>query len=152
MVSIPAYTPPLDDVTTALLDLFRLADGTVYDGAYNGNPVKVAYPYRILYPIPGGSSDPFPDLDLDRRAVTASWQLTAVSNYRNQAERTARISRDLLLARADGDWLYPIDAPDGWQILTRRPDDVMPGVLRSGDAPTAVWSAPIRFTLTLAPA
>lgn len=152
MVSIPAYSAPIDDVTTALLGLFRLSGRTVYDGRYDGDPVKPAYPYGILYALPGGSADPFPTLDLDRRAVTGMWQVTAFSNFRNQAERTARTLRDLLLARSGGDWAYPLAVPDGWVCVDRRPDAVMAGVITAGLTPNAVHSAPVRFYLTIAPA
>lgn len=149
-MNVPAVSPPLDEVTTALLDLFALTGRTGYDGAYGGNPVQPGYPYWILFAIPGGSADPFPDLDLDLSTVTAVWQVSAVSNYRNQAQQLARMCRDLILGRGDSDWLYPISVPSGWQVTARMPDPALAGVIRSGDAPTAVWTAPVRFNLTIA--
>jgi hypothetical protein len=87
--------------------------------------------------------------------------VSAVSNLRNQAQAGARQLRDRLLARTadrpdllyanQADWLYPIDGPDGWQIVDRRPDPALPGVIRSGDTPAAVFTAPFRFSLTIAP-
>lgn len=150
-MAIPVYSPPLDLITTSLIDFFEQSGRTVYDGAYAGNPVTPSYPYSIVYSLPGGSSEPFPDLDLDLTAVTATWQITAVSNLRNQAEATARMFRDLLCARTAGDWRYPITVPSGWQVVTRTPDPMLGGVVRTGDTPNAVFSSPFKFALTITP-
>jgi hypothetical protein len=162
VVNIRAYSPPLDLFTTALLGLFATSGRTIYDGAYAGDPTSPAYPYGILFSLPGGSAEPFPDLDLDRTAVTAVWQVTAVSKLRNQAEAAARVFRDLLCARTvehpeqlyanSAGWAYPITAPPGWQVITRTPDAALAGVIRTGDTPNAVFSAPFKFSLTIAPA
>ena len=162
MVSVPAYSPPLDAVTTALLDFFRQSGRTIHDAVYKGDPSSPAFPYGILYSLPGGTADPFPDLDADYTAVTAVWQVTAVSKLRNQAERTARVFRDLLLARtrdhpdqsygnASG-WRYELPMPSGWQCVDRAPDPMPAGVVRTGDTPNAIFTAPFKFALTLAPA
>lgn len=152
-MTIPAYTPPLDEVTTALLDLFRLSSRTIFDGAYGGDAVKPVYPYGILYAVAGGVADPMPDLDKRGDEITAAWQATAVSKLRNQAQQLQRVLRDLLLARdGAGGWLYPITVPAGWVCVDRSADPVPGGVDRAGDPPNAIFSAPFRFTLTLAPA
>jgi hypothetical protein len=131
VVSVPVASPPLDEITTALLDLFRLSGRTVYDGAYGGDPVKATYPYGILYAVAGGLADPMPDLDKRGDEITAAWQATAVSKLRNQAQQLQRALRDLLLARdGTGGWLYPITVPAGWVCIDRTADPV-PGGVRS---------------------
>lgn len=156
MVSIPALSPPLDEITTALLDLLDLSGFTRageqgWDGAFGGNPKSPIYPYWILYAIPGGVADPMPDLDMRLDETTAVWQVTAVSPFRNQAQRLARVCRDLVLGRNDHGFVYPIAVPFGWEIADRQPDAAHAGVMRAGDPPNAIFSAPIRFTLTVAP-
>lgn len=160
-MTVPAASPPLDEMTTALLDLFRQSKRTVYDGAFGGDPAAPGYPYAVLYSVPGGSADPMPDLDADYSTVTAVWQVTAVSGLRNQAQQTARVFRDLLLARAPdrpdqlygntARWRYDLPAPRGWQVVDRRPDLALAGVIRTGDTPTAIFSAPFKFALTITP-
>lgn len=151
-MTVPAYFAPLDEVTSALLDLFKLSGREVYDGRYDGDPVRPAYPYGILYSVPGGNADPMPTLDLDRRTATGAWQVTAVSNYRNQAQRTAGMFRDLLTARSGSGWVYPLTVPDGWVCIARDTDAVVPGVDSAGLVPNAIYSAPVPFTVTIAPA
>lgn len=164
MVTLPVYSAPLDQVTTAVLWLLRGAGHAVFDGvyarvpdlaaqdpAYAANPLKPAYPYSILYRIPGGSSDPFPGLDGDPREATLAYQLTTVSNYRNQCEYAARAARDRYLARTGSGYVYGLAMPDGWTDIGRRPDPATPGIDRPGDTPNAVFSLPQRFTLTIAP-
>lgn len=153
MVSTPVASAPMDLVTTAVLDLLNDAQEgrKVYDGAYSGDPTTPAYPYGILYRIAGGTADPMPDLDADPQTVTVAYQVTAVSNLRNQCEATARLFHDRLLARDDDGWRYPIAAPDGWAVVDRRPDPAMPGVDRTGDPPRVVYSLPARYLLTVSP-
>lgn len=147
---------PLDRVTTAVLTLLR---GTaerdkpqwVYDGAYTGDPVKPPYWYSILYQLPGGSIDPMPDLDANRNEITVVFQDTVVSNLRNSAQAGARIHHDRLLDRTPGGlWSHPLDLPEGWRDIDRRPDSTVPGVDRAGSKPAAVFNLPQRFYLTFA--
>ena len=157
MVSIPAVSPPLDEITTNLLDLLDLsgrtrAAGQGFDGAYGGDPVNPVFPHWILYQIPGGSPDPMPDLDLNLDTVTAVWQVTAVAKVRNQAQQLQRVLRDLLLARDGPTWTYPLAMPGGWVCIDRRPDATLAGVDRTGDPPNAIFTAPSRFYLTISPA
>lgn len=146
------YSPPLDLVTTAVLELLRGTGRTVYDGAYAGDPLRPTYPYAVLYRIAGGSADPFPDLDANLREVTAAYQVTTVSNVRNQAEATGRLMRDRVLARAADGYLHPLAMPPGWACIGRRPDSAAPGIDRTGDHPNAIFSQPARFYLTITPA
>ncbi|WP_157936891.1 hypothetical protein, partial [Geodermatophilus chilensis] len=139
-MTAPALSPPLDQITTALLGLLRGTGRDVWDGAYGGDPTQPAYPYGILYRIPGGSSDATPDLSGTPRTQTVPYQVTTVSNLRNQCEHTARLFRDRLLARAPGGFLHPLPTLDGWACVDRRPDPAMPGIDRAGDHPTAVFS------------
>jgi hypothetical protein len=153
-VTAPLTSVPLDEVTTALLDLFRgdvveHAPRWVYDAAYDGKPTKPVYPHHILYRIPGGSSDVTPDLSGVRRTISVPWQLTTVGKYRNQCERAAQVAHDRLLARTLDGFVHPLAMPAGWACVDRRPDAVMPGITRSGDVPTAVFSLPARFYLTI---
>lgn len=150
------YSPPLDLVTTAALELLRGSAAErgprwLYDGAYDGDPLAPAYPYGILYRVPGGSADPMPDLDLDLRTVTVPYQVTTVSNVRNQCERAAGDFRDLLLARSGGGWAHELALPDGWACVDRRPDPAMPGIDRTGDYPTVIFTLPAKYLLTIAP-
>lgn len=146
------YSAPLGQVTTALRDFFAALGHDVWDGAYGGDPLIPAYPYYVLYAVPGGSSDPIPTLDLDLRAKTAAWQLTAVSNLRNQAQDAAGRAYDLLVARTGDGWAHEPSWPDGWQCIRREPADELPGVIRTGEYPAAIYSQPVPFQLTLAPA
>lgn len=155
---IPAASPPLDEITTALLDLFDLsgrtrADGQGFDGDYDADPVKPAFPYWVLYSIPGGSADPMPDLDKRGDEVTAVWQLSAVSKFRNQAQQLARACHDLVVARTGPGvgWAYPIVIPAGW-VCTDRTAGQPAGVVRTGQTPNAIYTAAVRFTLTICPA
>lgn len=162
MVTVPAVSPPLDEITTRLLAFFRDTGRAVYDGAYGGSPVNPTFPHAILYSVPGGLADPVPDLDADYSTLTAAWQISAIAKVRNQAEQTARVFRDLLLGRtrdhaelpytATAGWSYPIAAPDGWQITDRRPDPTLAGTIRTGDPPNAIFTAPFKFLLTITPA
>jgi hypothetical protein len=164
-VTNPVYSAPLDLVDTAVLDLLRSAGPPVFDGAYQrvpelqgadpryaANPLKPPYPYAILYAIPGGSSDPFPDLDGDPREATLAYQVTTVSNLRNQCRATARLLRDRLLARTGSGFVYGLNLPAGWRDIGRRPDPAMPGIDPSGEPPAAIYSLPQRLYLTIAPA
>lgn len=151
-MSTPVASPPLDLITTALLDLFRLSGRTIYDAVYGGDPTSPTYPYGILYALPGGSADPMPDLDKRGDEVTAVWQLSSVSKLRNQAQQTQRVAHDLVLARGpDGAWLYPIAIPAGWTCTDRTPDPMPAGVDRTGDTPNAIFTAPFKFALTITP-
>jgi hypothetical protein len=150
-VTNPVYSAPLDLVTTAVLELLRTTGRTVYDGAYGGDPIKPIYPYSILYRIPGGSTDPFPDLDGNPREATVAYQVTTVSNLRNQCEATARLLHDRLLARTGSGYVYGLNMPTGWTDIDRRPDPAMPGIDRGGEPPAAIYSLPQRIYLTIAP-
>lgn len=156
---------PLDEVTTAVLGLLRGTGRPVFDSGYTrdpqlagsdrryaADPVKPPYPYGILYRIPGGSADATPDLGISMRDVTVAFQVTAVSNYRNQCEYAAREARDRLLARAPGGWAYPLLLPTGWVCVDRRPDPAMPGIDRVGNYPNAIFNAPARYLITVTPA
>ena len=145
----PVYSVPLDLVTTAVLTLLRSTGRALHDGAYTGSPTAPAYPYAIVYRIAGGNSDVTPDLAASLRTVTVVYQVTAVSNLRNQCEATTRLFRDRLLARNRDGWVYGLDMPDGWACVDRRPDPAMPGIDRSGDHPQAIYAQPARYSLTL---
>jgi hypothetical protein len=164
-VTAPTYSPPLDELTTAVLHLLRATGRAVFDGAfervaeleaedstYAADPVDTVFPYGVLYQLPGGSADPFPDLDLDLRSTTVPFQATAVSNVRNQCQFVARQFRDQLTARTAAGWTHDLAAPDGWQVIHRALDPAMPGVDRSGDPPRALYSCPVRFAFTITPA
>lgn len=151
MVTLPVYSAPLDAVTTAVLELFRATGRDVWDGAYGGDPLKPRYPYHLLYRIAGGSSDPFPDLAGNPMAVTVAYQLTTVGKRRNECENAARSARDRFLARTPGGFVYGLAMPPGWADAARAPDPVMPGIDRSGEHPTAIYSLPQRLYLTVAP-
>jgi hypothetical protein len=135
-----------------VLTLLRGSGRTIWDGAYAGSPVAPAYPYAILYRIAGGSSDATPDMSGDPRTIVVPYQVTTVSNLRNQCEQTARVLRDRLLARTPGGFTVPAAMPDGWRCVDRRPDPAMPGIDRSGDTPNAIFSLPARYLLTITPA
>ena len=155
-------SPPLDEFTTAILELLRgdaveQGPGWVYDGVYGGDPLDPAYPHHLLYRVPGGNADTTPDLADSRASVTAVWQVTTVGRYRNQCERAAQAAHDRLVGRIrdeglDKPWRYahPLPAIGGWQVTERRPDPAMPGIDRAGDHPNAVFSLPARFYLTIA--
>lgn len=147
----PVYSPPLDLITTAVLDLLNASGRKVWDGQYGGNPTSPTYPYGLLYRIPGGSADPMPDLDDQGDEVTAVWQVTAVSNLRNQCELTGRVFHDRLLARNANGYLYPLTMPTGWQCIRRAPDPATPGIDRTGSEPNSIFSLPQRFYLTITP-
>jgi hypothetical protein len=146
-------TPPLDLITTAVLGLLRTGGRTVWDAVYGGSATTPGFPYDILYPLLGGDSNPMPTLDDRNDTVTVPYQVTSVSNLRNQAQRQARVARDLLIGRApSGGYATPLLMPDGWTCVHRAPDPVMPGVDRAGDNPNAIFTAPARYLLTIAPA
>jgi hypothetical protein len=150
-VTVP-WSPPLDAVTTALLELLRGTGRPVYDGSYGGDPLRPPPVYGVLYTLPG-NADPIPTMDADWRVVTASWQVSAVSSLRNQAQFARRQFTDRLLARHDdGRWLHDLAVPPGWVCVDRRPDDVLPGTDREGQLPNAIFTAPLVFRLTIAPA
>ena len=87
-----------------------------------------------------------------RRSESAAWQISAVSSQRNQAQFARRQFTDRLLARTgDGAWVHDLALPAGWVCVDRRPDDVLPGVDRTGDPPRAIFTAPAVFRLTLTP-
>lgn len=151
-MTTPIHSAPLDLVTTAILGLLTGTGRTIYDAVYDGNPTRPPYPYGILYRLLGGSSDPFPDLGGDPQEDTLAYQVTAVSNLRNQCEATGRLFRDRILARDGTGWVYGLILPTGWVCIDRRPDPAMPGIDRAGDGAAAVYSLPLRFTVTIAPA
>ncbi len=138
-------TPPLDLITTAVLELLRTGGRTVYGAAYTGDPHNPPYPYDVLYQLPGGSADPFPSLDDRHNEATLVFQVTAVSNLRNQAQWAARAARDLMVGGS------PLPMPDGWVCIHRRPDPAMPGVDRAGLEPNTIYTVPARYLITVAP-
>lgn len=158
----PVLSPPLDEITTALLALLRGSGLMVFDGAFHGDgdgdgdndadPINPPYPYGILYRIAGGDADPLPDLDDHADTVTVPYQVTAVGATRNQAEKAGRIFHDRLLGRSTGGWAYSPAMPAGWLLARRRPDPTVPDVVRAGDPPTVVFSQPARYLLTVVPA
>lgn len=150
-MTTPVHSPPLDLLTTAVLEALKATELPVWDHSFGGDPARPAYPYGILYRLPGGSSDPFPDLAANPRALVVPYQLTAVSKYRNQCEAAGRVFRDRILTRTPGGWLYDIAAPDGWSVTGRRPDPTLPGVDKGGQPPSVTYSQPFRFYLTVAP-
>lgn len=156
-------SPPLGEVTTALLTLLRGAGHMIFDGAYAGDgdgdgdddadPIRPPYWYAILYRIPGGNADTMPDLDDRHQTVTVPYQCTAVGATRNQAEAADRILRDRILERGPtGAWVHDLALPAGWVCCDRQPDPVMAGVDAVGEAPSRVFSLPARFYLTITPA
>lgn len=150
-MSSPLKSAPIDDVTTALLELLRTGGRTVYDAAYAGNPLQPTYPYDIVYQLPGGSADPMPDLDADYRPVVVVFQVTTVSNLRNQCQRSAARARDLIVGRnPTGELAYELPVPAGWRC-DRWPDPAMPGVDRVGAPPSAVFNQAARYLLALTP-
>lgn len=149
MTSPAIYSAPLDLVTTAVLDLFKATGRDTYDGAFAGNPAAAGYPYHVLYRIPGGSSDVTPDFGGNPRTITVPYQLTTVSNKRNQCEAAARVAHDRFLARDRNGWVNPLALPAGWRCIDRQPDRTLPGIDRSGSTPSAVFSLPARFYLTI---
>ncbi len=138
-------TPPLDLITTAVLELLRTGGRPVFDGAYTGDPHNPPYPYTILYQVAGGSADPFPSLDDRHNEATVVYQVTAVSDLRNQAQWAARAARDLMVGTE------PLLMPDGWVCIHRRPDPAMPGVERTGLEPNTIYTVPARYLITVAP-
>jgi len=151
MVAPNGDSAPLDLVTTAVLTLLRGTGRTVYDAVYAGDPLKPPYPYGLLYRLPGGSADATPDLAMSLRDVTVPYQVTAVSNLRNQCEHAGREFRDRIFARELGGWKNPLPMPDGWTCTARLIDPVMPGVDQAGTQPNVVFSQPFRFYLTVSP-
>lgn len=162
-MSNPVLSPPLDEVTTALLTLLRGAGRPVFRSAYAGDgtgdgtndadPVTPPYWYAILYRILGGDADPLPDLDDRQQTVTVAYQVSAVSDRPDQVEKAGRILRDRLLGRGpSGAWAYSLTLPDGWLCTDRRADSVTPGIDPAGEAPNRVFSLPARYLLTVSPA
>jgi hypothetical protein len=159
-VTTPILSPPLDEVTTALLTLLRGTGRPVFRSAYAGdgtgdgvndaNPISPPYWYAILYRILGGDADPLPSLDDDGRTTTVAYQVTVVSDRPDQVEKAARIVRDRVLGKApSGGWAYPLTLPAGWVCARRAPDSVTPGIDPTGEAPNRVFSLPQRFLLTI---
>ena len=158
----PTYSPPLDLVTTAALSQLRATGRVVFDSVYArvpelvtqnagyaADPMKPPYPYGIFYSLPGGSSDLTPDLAVSRKVVELAFQVTAVSNLRNQCQATGRLFRDRLLARTRDGFVHDLPMPTDWECTDRTPDGAMPGVDVSGDATSRVYSQPFRFYLTI---
>jgi hypothetical protein len=133
---------PLHLVTTALLDMLRTGDRTVYDGAYQGDPLRPKYPYAVLYALDGGDSDWTPDLADSRRDVVVVHQITSVSNLRNQAQAIGQQHRDRFLAGE-------LAMPAGWVCSHRDLDRTVPGIDRVGDNPTAVYNHHQRVLMTI---
>ena len=148
----PIYSPPVDQVTTAVLGLLNTTGRTVYDGAYGGDPTSPAYPFGILYSLAGGSTDALPDLDDERQHITLAYQVSTVSNLRNQCEATARLFHDRLTARRDGSHVYALPMPTGWVCINRRADPAQPGTDPDGTPPARVFTRPARYLLTITPA
>lgn len=151
-MTVPVASAPIDLVTTAVLELLKTSGRKVCDGAYDGDPVRPPYPYHLLYTVGGGSSDPTPDLDADPQTITVAYQVSTVSNLRNQCERAAREAHDLILARRPDrtGWAHDLTVP-GWEVVDRRPDPATPGTDRTGEVPNAIFTRPARYLLTLSP-
>jgi hypothetical protein len=145
---------PLDLVTTAVLDLLNANPGRkVWDGAYGGDPTKPAYPYGILYRIAGGSADDHDARPRRRPAtVTVAYQVTAVSNLRNQCEATGRLFRDRLLARDDRRLGVRLAMPAGWACIDRAPTRPCPASTAPATPRTRSSPCPPASTCHLAPA
>lgn len=147
----PVLSAPLDVITTNVINLLKTTGRPVYDGVYGGNPTSPTFPYAIAYQLPGGNADATPDMGATLQTVTAVFQVTSVSNVRNQCQNTTRQMRDRLIGRAEGDWAYELAMPAGWVCTAREPDSVLPGVDRQGDPPTAIYSQSARYLLTFSP-
>jgi hypothetical protein len=147
--------PPADDITTAVLGFFAasLPAAPGYDARYDGDATNPPARYWILYRIPGGATDALPTLDDHRDTTTFAYQVTCVGEARNVAERLAL---QLLTAwaqrnRDTGQFVQPLELPDGWVAAQRLGPDEAPGVDPSGQQPTVAFQVPLRIRLTVTP-
>ena len=146
-------TPPVDLITTAVLTMLRTGGRTVYDGVSAANPAAPGYPFDILYAIPGGDADPLPDLEDTNTTVHLAFQVSSVSNLRNQAQHQARVARDLMLGRDEtGAYATALAMPAGWVCARRWSDPLTPSADRAGDPPQAVFTVPARYFIAVTPA
>jgi hypothetical protein len=137
-------TPARAPVTAWLLALIR---GTLPAGqtcgdmrAENNSSGELKYPYRVLWPIPGGYVDG-PALGQAQGDALFVFQLDSVGKTRDQAEQAADRSREAIAGRGpDGSFaLKPAD-PNGLRIHDRIVDGTPGAPLLEGQSPNEVYT------------
>lgn len=149
------FVPPQRQlITTAVLDMLRAElPGPVGDNrqpasfAENG----VTFPYWILYDIEGGENQ-HADYSGNLTAQQLTWQLTCVGRRRDQAQAAADRAVRAWEARdtTTGEYAASVAAPPNCSVSSRL-SNVPPGVLVEDSSNQAVFSVPLRVSLTCIP-
>lgn len=114
--------------------------------------LRRAFPYSVLYSIPGGLLDGPP---LGAPAVDAIfvYQVSSIGLRRDQADWMADTVRRTLLSRNPaGIWQVPLQAPDGWVISARLAEGNTAGVSVDGQPPYRIFRVDERFHIGITPA
>lgn len=137
------------DTTKWLLGLLRTSGFRVGD---HGIPPGEGFPFLVVRSIPGGSvtGPPLWDPAADQAFV---FQVDAVGETREQAQRLAGRARRLIVGRDPQSGAYVATPPDpsGFKIHDRMPEGTPPGVEVGGAAPREVYTVPERYVLSTTP-
>jgi hypothetical protein len=137
-----------DLVTTAILTMLNAAlPFEVYDHAA---PTSRAFPYAVLYKIPGGASwGPWLyDPDADRTMV---YQVDGVGQRRDQAEWAAGKIDRVMVGRVNGQFEYPLALPGSVALCDRMRTELGGGVEVEGLQPNWTFTVPNRYEVSVTP-
>jgi hypothetical protein len=139
-----SHTPGRALVTDWLLALIRStlpAGQTCGDmRAENNSSGELIYPYRVLWPIPGGSVSG-PALGQAQGDAALVFQVDYVGRTRDQAEKAADLGRETIAGRKpDGSFVRPAANPNGLVIHDRIVDGTPGAPLKEGQPPNEVYT------------
>ena len=137
-----AETPNRAAVTQWLIDLIteQLPAGEKCgDMRAEIDGVADPFPFRVVYPLPGGSVSG-PGMGQAAGDAVFSYQVDSVGKTRGQAESGSDRVRDWVCGRtADGVYVVPRDDPEGLRISDRIVNGT-PGTLLEGQPPNEVYT------------
>lgn len=135
-------TPGRSEINNWLLALIRAqlpAGQTCGDmRAVNNASGELVYPYRVVYPIPGGSLSG-PPMGQAQGDALYVFQVDSVGKTREQADEAADDVREWVVGRKpDGTFVVPAADPNGLRIHDRIVDGTPGAPLQEGQPPNEV--------------
>jgi len=147
-VTLPAAVEPLAQVHDGLFALLieQLAPIRGGDQEIPPNP---AFPYWVLSSIVGGGTEDLTPLGDPETTVTYTFQADSVGRTRQQAQALGGKVVWTLLGRLGGKLYHSVPDLIGWSECARLREGSPGGVAREGVPPNAVYTASVRFTVTV---
>lgn len=145
--------PSQQEVTDALLAMLNAGLPNGVDAGDHRAPEPIAYPYVILYAVPGGRYTG-PPLVAPYSDAWFVYQISSVGERRDQAQRTADTVRNLMVGHdlTTGALATALNLPAGWRVCARLQEATPPGVEPEGEPPNQVFTVPEQFTIVVTPA